>query len=150
MIKYKSHCRQTKTFYGVTFHYGETKLVPGYIHDPRFVCLGNVEIEDKNPETITKTETKDKVENKQNTTLPVKSVTKSENKVQDKKVEEKKKQELKKEEKKPESTKKSDEKNKEEKKIEKSPDLKAEKSEKTKGEKEKTSISEAKKDEKKS
>ena len=62
MIKYKSHCRQTKTFYGVTFHYGETKLGPGYIHDPRFVCLGNVELEDKKPETKIKSEIKGKVE----------------------------------------------------------------------------------------
>lgn len=42
MVAYKSFCRQPKTFYGTTFHYGETKTVPGYIHDPRFVCLGVV------------------------------------------------------------------------------------------------------------
>ena len=42
MVAYKSFCRQPKTFYGTTFHYGETKTVPGYIHDPRFVCLGTV------------------------------------------------------------------------------------------------------------
>lgn len=42
MVVYKSFCRQPKTFYGTTFHYGETKTVPGYIHDPRFVCLGTV------------------------------------------------------------------------------------------------------------
>lgn len=40
MVKYKSLCKQPKTFYGVTFHYGDTKAVPGYIHDARFICLG--------------------------------------------------------------------------------------------------------------
>lgn len=45
MVRYKSFCRQLKTFYGVTFRYGETKEVPGYIHDPRFVCLGIINID---------------------------------------------------------------------------------------------------------
>lgn len=39
MLLYKSFCRSPKTFYGVTFNYGESKAVPGYIHDRRFVCL---------------------------------------------------------------------------------------------------------------
>lgn len=40
MVLYKSFCRSPKTFHGITFRYGETKAVHGYIHDPRFVCLG--------------------------------------------------------------------------------------------------------------
>lgn len=39
MVLYKSLCRSPKTFYGVTFKYGDTHPVPGFIHDPRFVCL---------------------------------------------------------------------------------------------------------------
>lgn len=54
MVAYKSFCRQPKTFYGTTFHYGETKTVPGYIHDPRFVCLGTVRRAE--PETQPKVE----------------------------------------------------------------------------------------------
>lgn len=42
MVLYKSLCRSPKTFHGVTFHYGETKAVHGYIHDSRFICLGTV------------------------------------------------------------------------------------------------------------
>ena len=39
MLLYKSFCRSPKTFYGVTFNYGESKAVSGYINDRRFVCL---------------------------------------------------------------------------------------------------------------
>ena len=39
MVLYKSFCRSPKTFYGVTFNYGDSKAVPGYINDRRFVCL---------------------------------------------------------------------------------------------------------------
>lgn len=84
MIRYKSLCSQTKTFYGVTFHYGDVKSVPGYIHDKRFVCLGSVKsanIEVDNPTSNITVETKE-----------VKSSTpvKSNNKLQDKKSEVKK------------------------------------------------------------
>lgn len=50
MVKYKSFCQQPKTFYGVTFRYGEIKDVPGYIHDPRFVCLGVVKTSESKPQ----------------------------------------------------------------------------------------------------
>lgn len=43
MILYKSLCRDSRTFHGVTFHYGEIKAVNGYIHDRRFVCIGKVQ-----------------------------------------------------------------------------------------------------------
>lgn len=91
MILYKSHCREVKTFYGETFHYGETKAVCGYIHDPRFVCLGTVKAsykledtkpESKNPEPK---ETK-KTESK----TAAKTVSKSEKKEEAKKAEPKK------------------------------------------------------------
>ena len=36
---YKNLAYSEKTFYGVTFKYGDTHPVPGFIHDPRFVCL---------------------------------------------------------------------------------------------------------------
>ena len=39
MVLYKSLCRSPKTFYGVTFKYGDIHPVSGFIHDPRFVCL---------------------------------------------------------------------------------------------------------------
>lgn len=39
MLLYKSFCRSPKTFYGVTFNYGDSKAVSGYINDRRFVCL---------------------------------------------------------------------------------------------------------------
>lgn len=45
MVLYKSFCRSPKTYYGVTFNYGESKAVPGYIHDRRFVCLNTNYVE---------------------------------------------------------------------------------------------------------
>lgn len=53
MVLYKSFCRSPKTFYGVTFNYGESKAVPGYIHDRRFVCLNTHYVE---PESQPKAE----------------------------------------------------------------------------------------------
>lgn len=47
MVLYKSLCRDIKTFHGVTFRYGETKAVNGYIHDPRFICIGKAQPKSK-------------------------------------------------------------------------------------------------------
>lgn len=38
-LKYKNLSLTTKKFYGVTFKPGETKEVPGYINDPKFVRI---------------------------------------------------------------------------------------------------------------
>lgn len=84
MLLYKSHCRQTKTFYGVEFKYGDRKAVPGYIHDNRFVCLGSVD--------SANIEVDDSASNATVETKEVKSSTsvKSTTKPQDKKSEVKK------------------------------------------------------------
>lgn len=42
LLYYKSHDRTTRTYYGVTFNYGDTKGVPGYIDNNKFVCLGHI------------------------------------------------------------------------------------------------------------
>ena len=81
MLLYKSHCRQTKTFYGVEFKYGDRKAVPGYIHDNRFVCLGsvdsaNIEVDDSASDVAVETK-----EVKSST--PVKSNTKPQDKKAD-------------------------------------------------------------------
>lgn len=47
MLLYKSFCRSPKTFYGVTFNYGDSKAVSGYINDRRFVCLDSHYMEPK-------------------------------------------------------------------------------------------------------
>lgn len=49
MLLYKSFCRSPKTFYGVTFNYGDSKAVSGYINDRRFVCLDSHYTEPKEP-----------------------------------------------------------------------------------------------------
>lgn len=60
MVTYKSLCKQTKTFHGVTFNYGDVKSVKGYIHDKRFVCLGTaVETQESDSEEVKTTAVKE-------------------------------------------------------------------------------------------
>lgn len=42
-MKYKNYSHTTKTFYGIEFKPGETHDVPGYINDPKFVRVKDVE-----------------------------------------------------------------------------------------------------------
>ena len=52
LYTYISHSRMPKTYYGVTFHYGDKKEVSGIIRDNRFVfCCSR-----QNPPTPTKTQ----------------------------------------------------------------------------------------------
>lgn len=41
-MTYKNTSLATKVFYGVTFKPGETHTVPGYINDPKFICVSDV------------------------------------------------------------------------------------------------------------
>lgn len=51
LYTYISHSRIPKTYYGVTFHYGDKKEVTGVIRDKRFVLCGSRIESPKNPTT---------------------------------------------------------------------------------------------------
>lgn len=51
LYTYISHSRMSKTYYGVTFNYGDKKEVSGVIRDKRFVLCGSRIEPPKNPTT---------------------------------------------------------------------------------------------------
>ena len=69
LYTYISHSRMSKTYYGVTFNYGDKKEVGGVIRDKRFVLCGSRQEPRKIPDTPdavdvvddTKSENDDKV-----------------------------------------------------------------------------------------
>ena len=53
LYTYISHSRMSKTYYGVTFNYGDKKEVGGVIRDKRFVLCGSRPEPRKIPDTPT-------------------------------------------------------------------------------------------------